>query len=125
MQFGRHRPAGTCAVAGRHPAADRGDLLAHGLGAALGEQDGAERTRESVAVLERADRVTIVHRSDRFRAHGATVAQYQSALAQAEARDDLTAIGNLSFNLVVAQLRANQAAAALATARRQAKSMRP
>ena len=44
------------------------------------------------------------------------VAQYQSALAQAEARDDLTAIGNLSFNLVVAQLRANQAAAALATA---------
>lgn len=45
------------------------------------------------------------------------VAQYQSALAQAEARDDLTAIGNLSFNLVVAQLRANQSAAALATAR--------
>jgi hypothetical protein len=45
------------------------------------------------------------------------VAQYQLALAQAEARDDLTAIGNLSFNLVVAQLRANQPAAALATAR--------
>jgi hypothetical protein len=45
------------------------------------------------------------------------VAQYQGALAQAEARDDLTAIGNLSFNLVVAQLRANQPEAALATAR--------
>jgi hypothetical protein len=45
------------------------------------------------------------------------VAQYRIALAQAEARDDLPAIGNLSFNLVVAQLRANQPADALATAR--------
>lgn len=45
------------------------------------------------------------------------VAQYQGALVQAEARDDLTAIGNLSFNLVVAQLRANQSVAALSTAR--------
>jgi thioredoxin reductase (NADPH) len=34
-----------------------------------------------VQLLERATRVTIVHRSDRFRAHGATVAQYQSAVA--------------------------------------------
>ncbi len=31
-------------------------------------------------LLERATRVTIVHRSDRFRAHGATVAQYQAAV---------------------------------------------
>jgi hypothetical protein len=46
------------------------------------------------------------------------VTQYRLALTQAEARDDLTAIGNLSFNLVVAQLRANQPADALATARR-------
>ena len=46
------------------------------------------------------------------------VAQYQSALRQAEARDDLDAIGDLSFNLVVAQLRANQPAAALVTAKR-------
>jgi ferredoxin/flavodoxin---NADP+ reductase len=34
-----------------------------------------------VQLLDRATRVTIVHRSDRFRAHGATVAQYQSAVA--------------------------------------------
>lgn len=46
------------------------------------------------------------------------VAQYQSALRQAEARDDLDAIGDLSFNLVVAQLRANQPAGALVTAKR-------
>src|SRR6185369_1969870 len=46
------------------------------------------------------------------------VAQYRSALRQAEARDDLDAIGDLSFNLVVAQLRANQPAAALVTAKR-------
>jgi thioredoxin reductase (NADPH) len=32
-------------------------------------------------LIDRATHVTIVHRSDRFRAHGATVAQYQSAVA--------------------------------------------
>jgi thioredoxin reductase len=31
-------------------------------------------------LLDRASRVTIVHRSDRFRAHGATVAQYETAV---------------------------------------------
>jgi thioredoxin reductase len=31
-------------------------------------------------LLDRAERVTIVHRSDRFRAHGATIAQFQSAV---------------------------------------------
>lgn len=31
-------------------------------------------------LIGRAERVTIVHRSDRFRAHGATVAQYQAAV---------------------------------------------
>jgi thioredoxin reductase (NADPH) len=38
-----------------------------------------------VQLLDRADRVTIVHRSDRFRAHGATVAQYQAAVAAGRA----------------------------------------
>lgn len=33
-----------------------------------------------VQLLERASRVTIVHRSDRFRAHGATVAQFRAAV---------------------------------------------
>lgn len=33
-----------------------------------------------VQLLARAERVTIVHRSDRFKAHAATVAQYQSAV---------------------------------------------
>ncbi|MEO7083200.1 MAG: NAD(P)/FAD-dependent oxidoreductase [Gemmatimonadaceae bacterium] len=32
-------------------------------------------------LLDRAERVTIVHRSDRFRAHAATVSQYQAAVA--------------------------------------------
>jgi thioredoxin reductase (NADPH) len=36
-------------------------------------------------LLDRAARVTIVHRSDRFRAHAATVAQYQSAVVSERA----------------------------------------
>ena len=43
------------------------------------------------------------------------VAQFEAALKQAQARDDLQAIGNLSFNLAVAQLRANRPQDALAT----------
>jgi hypothetical protein len=43
------------------------------------------------------------------------VMQFEAALKQAEARDDLQAIGNLSFNLAVAQLRANRPQDALAT----------
>ena len=46
------------------------------------------------------------------------VAQYRQALIRAEARDDLPAIGDLSFNLAAAELRANRPDAALATARR-------
>lgn len=38
-----------------------------------------------VQLLDRAARVSIVHRSDRFRAHGATVAQYQDAVAAGRA----------------------------------------
>lgn len=45
------------------------------------------------------------------------VAQFQAALKQAQARDDLKAIGDLSFNLAVAQLRANRPQDALATTR--------
>jgi thioredoxin reductase (NADPH) len=36
-------------------------------------------------LLDRALRVTLVHRSDRFRAHGATIAQYQAAVAEGRA----------------------------------------
>jgi hypothetical protein len=43
------------------------------------------------------------------------VAQFQAALKQAQARDDLKAIGDLSFNLAVAQLRANRPRDALTT----------
>lgn len=43
------------------------------------------------------------------------VAQFAAALKQAQARDDLQAIGDLSFNLAVAQLRANRPQDALAT----------
>ena len=44
------------------------------------------------------------------------VAQFEAALKQAQARDDLQAIGDLSFNLAVAQLRANRPQDALETA---------
>jgi hypothetical protein len=44
--------------------------------------------------------------------------QFRAALTQAEARDDLNAIVQISFNLAVAQLRANRPADALATAQR-------
>jgi hypothetical protein len=44
--------------------------------------------------------------------------QFQAALNQAEARDDLNAIVQISFNLAVSQLRANRPADALATAQR-------
>ncbi len=44
--------------------------------------------------------------------------QFQAALTQAEARDDLNAIVQISFNLAVSQLRANRPADALATAQR-------
>ncbi len=43
------------------------------------------------------------------------VTQFEAALKQAQARDDLQAISELSFNLAVAQLRANRAQDALAT----------
>jgi len=36
-------------------------------------------------LLDRASRVTLVHRSDRFRAHGATIAQFQSAVSSGRA----------------------------------------
>src|SRR6185369_7772309 len=38
-----------------------------------------------VQLLDRASRVSIVHRSDRFRAHAATVAQYQDAVSAGRA----------------------------------------
>ena len=43
------------------------------------------------------------------------VAQFEAALTQAQARDDLQAIADLSFNLAVAQLRANRPRDALTT----------
>jgi hypothetical protein len=43
------------------------------------------------------------------------VAQFRAALTQAQARDDLKAIADLSFNLAVAQLRANRPQDALTT----------
>jgi len=45
------------------------------------------------------------------------VAQFDAALKQAQARDDLAAIAELSFNLAVAQLKANRPGDALETTR--------
>jgi hypothetical protein len=44
------------------------------------------------------------------------VTQYRAALSRAQARDDLPAIADLGYDLAVAQLRANDPKAALATA---------
>jgi hypothetical protein len=49
---------------------------------------------------------------------GEAVAQFQAALKQAEARDDLAAMVEISFNLAVSQLRANRPRDALSTAQR-------
>lgn len=46
------------------------------------------------------------------------VAQFEAALTQAQARDDLQAIADLSFNLAVAQLHANRPQDALTTTQR-------
>jgi tetratricopeptide (TPR) repeat protein len=68
---------------------------------------------ETLARLEEAGRIAYsLDRPDE------AVTQYQAALKQAEARDDLTEISNLSFNLAVAQLRANRPEDALATTSR-------
>jgi hypothetical protein len=45
------------------------------------------------------------------------VARYQDALTRAQARDDLSAIGDLGYNLAVAELEANHPDKALQTAR--------
>jgi hypothetical protein len=45
------------------------------------------------------------------------VAKYRAALTRAQARDDLQAIGDLGYNLAVAELRANAPERALAVAR--------
>jgi hypothetical protein len=45
------------------------------------------------------------------------IASYQAALTRAQARDDLKAIGDIGFNLAVAELDANDPSRALATAR--------
>ena len=60
-------------------------------------------------LLDRAAAVTIVHRSDRFRAHDATVSQYRSAVAAGRAalytfhelQDILCAAGSARFSRVV------------------------
>lgn len=52
------------------------------------------------------------------------IVQYEAALRQAEARDDLPQITKLSFSLAVAQLQANRPADALATATRAAAEIR-
>ena len=52
------------------------------------------------------------------------VARYQEALTRAQARDDLKAIGDLGFNLAVAELEANMPDRALQTARATAEELK-
>ena len=65
---------------------------------------------QTLARHERAGKIAV----DLDRPEEAVV-QFQAALKQAQARDDLQAIADLSFSLAVAQLRANRPQDALAT----------
>jgi hypothetical protein len=53
------------------------------------------------------------------------IAQYRAALVRAQARDDIVAIGDLGYNLAVAELRANAPARAGRRSRRCCSSRRP
>jgi hypothetical protein len=84
--------------------------------AACSSSDEAQEEQPADQTLARHERAGDIA-SSLDRPHEA-VAQYQAALKRAEARDDLAEIANLSFNLAVAQLRANKPEDALATATR-------
>lgn len=78
-----------------------------------GDEPAAQPTDQILARHEQAGRIAYdLDRPDE------AVAQFEAALKQAQARDDLNAIAELSFNLAVAQLRANRVQDALATTER-------
>jgi len=86
--------------------------------AACGSTDNARKAQPEDQTLARHEQAgNIASSLDR---PTEAIAQYEAALKQAEARDDLTQITKLSFSLAVAQLRANRPADAVATATRAA-----
>lgn len=82
------------------------------LGACGGNETQPAKPAEDRALARHEQAGKIAYDLDR---PDEAVAQFEAALTQAQARDDLKAIGDLSFNLAVAQLRANRPADALTT----------
>ena len=76
------------------------------LGACGGDETQPAKAPEDQALARHEQAGKIAYDLDR---------QFEAALTQAQARDDLKAIADLSFNLAVAQLRANRPADALTT----------
>jgi hypothetical protein len=82
------------------------------LGACGGDETQPPKPPEDQSLVRHEQAGKIAYDLDR---PDEAVAQFEAALVQAQARDDLKAIGDLSFNLAVAQLRANRPADALKT----------
>ena len=82
------------------------------LGACGGNEAQPAKPLEDQALVRHEQAGKIAYDLDRPEE---AVAQFEAALTQAQARDDLKAIGDLSFNLAVAQLRANRPQDALKT----------
>jgi len=82
------------------------------LGACSGGDTQPAKPPEDQALVRHEQAGKIAYDLDR---PDEAVAQFEAALSQAQARDDLQAIAGLSFNLAVAQLRANRPRDALTT----------
>jgi hypothetical protein len=82
------------------------------LGACGGDETQPPKPPEDQSLVRHEQAGKIAYDLDR---PDEAVAQFEAALVQAQARDDLKAIADLSFNLAVAQLRANRPADALKT----------
>ena len=82
------------------------------VGACGGTEPQPAKAPEDQALVRHEQAGKIAYDLDR---PDEAVAQFEAALTQAQARDDLKAIADLSFNLAVAQLRANRPADAQET----------
>jgi hypothetical protein len=82
------------------------------LAACIGGKDKPAGPPEDQTLVRHEEAGKVAYGLDR---PDEALAQFQAALKQAQARDDLKAIGDLSFNLAVAQLRANRPQDALTT----------
>jgi hypothetical protein len=91
-----------------------GRLLLLLLAACSNSEEEPAGPPEDQALMRHEEAGRIAYRLDR---PDEAVAQFEAALKQAQARDDLQAIGDVSFNLAVAHLRANRPEDALTVTR--------